>query len=117
MENKDTTYNGWSNYETWCVNTWLTNDEGSVDYLNELADEVYKDAEKTKYATRKEKAIYELSKQIDEYISEGNPVADTATVYSDLLTAALGAVDWYEIAESVYSDFDFSEYDNEEDGE
>lgn len=25
---EDTTYNGWKNYPTWCVNLWLSNDEG-----------------------------------------------------------------------------------------
>jgi len=23
------TYNNWTNYETWCVNLWLTNEEGT----------------------------------------------------------------------------------------
>src|SRR4051794_10856032 len=30
-------YNGWANYETWCVHLWLTNEEGSYRYWREEA--------------------------------------------------------------------------------
>ena len=28
-------YNGWKNYETWCVALWIGNDEGSYNYALE----------------------------------------------------------------------------------
>jgi hypothetical protein len=34
----DTTYNGWTNYPTWCVNLWLSNDEGLYRATVELVD-------------------------------------------------------------------------------
>jgi len=34
------TYNGWSNYETWAVNLWLTNEEGSYRYWTDRTREV-----------------------------------------------------------------------------
>ena len=37
-------YNGWTNYETWCVNLWLDNDEGTQNMVREWARECYEDA-------------------------------------------------------------------------
>ena len=31
----NTTYQGWTNYETWAVNLWLDNEEGVHDYWRE----------------------------------------------------------------------------------
>lgn len=41
-----TTYNGWTNYETWLVNIWLgdslpENDRINVDYIKEQVDEMF----------------------------------------------------------------------------
>jgi hypothetical protein len=78
-------YNGWSNYETWVVALWLDNEEGSYNYWNEVAEGL---------------DVYDLSKRLEEEFEEFNPVEATG-VYSDLLTHALGRVDWYEIAEHL----------------
>lgn len=29
-------YNGWTNWETWCINLWLTNDEGVDNRVHEI---------------------------------------------------------------------------------
>ena len=29
------TYNGWKNYETWLLNLWITNEEGTLSYVKE----------------------------------------------------------------------------------
>ena len=35
---QDTTYNGWSNYETWNVALWIQNDEGLYNIAREAGD-------------------------------------------------------------------------------
>jgi thioredoxin-related protein len=78
------TYNGWTNYETWLVKLWLDNDEGSCRYCEELAKQA--------------KNAYDLSNQLKDMIEEDAPDLG-ANMYSDLLTAAISEVNWYEIAE------------------
>tara|TARA_R100001443_G_scaffold90782_1_gene97275 strand:+ start:6053 stop:6346 length:294 start_codon:yes stop_codon:yes gene_type:complete len=38
----DTTYNGWTNYETWNVALWLGNDEGLYNLARDWAEHGYK---------------------------------------------------------------------------
>lgn len=94
-------YNGWSNYETWCVNLWLSNDAGSVDYWDEQALALLKVAKTRDSITAKEVAIYELGHAIKEQIEESNPLTlevNEASMYVDLLGAAISSVNWYEVA-------------------
>ena len=34
----DTTYNGWTNYETWNVALWINNEEGLYEFARECGD-------------------------------------------------------------------------------
>jgi hypothetical protein len=92
-------YNGYTNYETWAVSLWMSNDEGSYLHYRELAQEILEDNDDDKAeATR---LFADVLKADHE---ENNPLADQANVYTDLLNAALGSVNWYEIAENQYED-------------
>lgn len=71
------TYNGWTNYETWLTNLWLS----------ELFDD-YKITD-----------IDELANCIEQYVDENNPLKDTNGLYSDLITAA--QINYREIAEHI----------------
>lgn len=84
-------YNGWYNYETWLVNLWLTNDQGSYNYWSE--------------ATNEAKDVYELSNRIKDEIEEFNPVTDESSLYADLMNAAISEVNFDEIARSFFDDF------------
>lgn len=83
------TYNGWANYETWCVNLWLTNEQGSEETLRMLA--------------QMNASLSHRADCIRNYVFEDMPI-DGASLATDLLQGALGAVDWREIAENHQDD-------------
>ena len=77
-------YNGWSNWETWCANLWLSNDEGTYSLCMALA----KDCEGAEYPRTALAASLEL--MVDEWAENG------VRLIGDDLTA--WRIDWYEIA-------------------
>lgn len=83
-----TTYNGWSNYETWLANLWLTNDEGNYRLLMEAVNDSFmQDWEKGVWL--RDILSYQLYDEID-----------TSSVWQDLLSHAIGQINWTEIIES-----------------
>lgn len=85
-EGKFDTYNGWTNYETWCVNLWLTNDEVTEPMLRMLSQ-------------MHDVSVGYRADRIEEWVKDDRPVQD-ASLYSDMLGAALDAVNWREIVEN-----------------
>ena len=81
-------YNGYTNYETWCVSLWLDNDEPNHLWLRNLVASAA--------------SSYDKAQRLKEYVSyDHNPLIDTATMYTDLLGGALSAVNWHEIIENA----------------
>ena len=105
--NSQQKYNGWANYETWCVNLWLTNEEGTDCYWREQAAERLAEAEARpeQHLTPRERAAVALADQLREELT-GEEIIPGANLYSDLLNAALGEVDWHDIADSFLEDID-----------
>lgn len=106
-------YNGWSNYETWNVALWIDNEQGSYSDTRQWAQEAFDNACGS-VEDRKDEAKSVLAAQLKDWIEEMNPLAGNASMFSDLLSAALSEVDWYEIAEHYLSEVDTDIADEEE---
>ncbi len=98
-------HQGWSNYETWCVNLGLANEEQTYRRCQSLATEAREHAEtcpqvRDNVWTFEEAPTFLLADALKEFVEDGNPLASQSSMYSDLLTAALSEVNWHEIAEA-----------------
>lgn len=89
-----TKYNGWTNYETWLVNLWMSNDEGSYLYWAEEA-KGYDDAHALADA---------LKDHHEEWYLDAVGENLHSSLLSDLLGAAFSSVNWIEIAEHLLYD-------------
>ena len=107
-------YNGWTNYETWCVNLWITNDQGTQSYWGTEAHTVLVDAKEIRLSpdhwTAEERATFSLADTLKETIESQSPLlrprknpllGSSACLYCDLLNAALSEVNWREIAAAL----------------
>lgn len=105
----DTKYNGYKNYETWCVTLWLENDQATYEYWREQARRQAIEAPQAEqvlkgYWSSEQAAKFLLADQLKSEFEETNPL-EKADVWSDLLNAALDAVDWHEVAGQFLTDF------------
>lgn len=90
-------YNGWTNYETWCVKLHMDNDEYSQRYWGRQAREAVRDHEGARGC------IGVLADQLEDWHKEGMP--QVAGVYADMLNAAFSEVNWNEIARNLVGEY------------
>ena len=106
----DTTYNGWTNYETWLVNLWIDTEEGSQAYWRDEAQTASDNPTPNPFIeSRADRARITLSVQLKNQFEErASELVDVTGFWADLLGAALSAVNWREIAEHVLADVEES---------
>jgi len=92
-------YNGWGNYETWCVGLWIDNEEPAYRYRQRLVKAARHEAADQADAQFPRSARGILADMLKEWIEADAPELP-ASMFSDLLNAALGEVDWHELAAS-----------------
>ena len=89
---KDNKYNGWTNFETWNFNLWITNDEVDYKYASEMAGE----------STDR----WELSKKLEEWaenMAEWHLTNDASFIH-DMVNSSIKEVNFYEVAEHLWED-------------
>lgn len=95
----DTTYNGWTNRETWLAALWIS--EGALGDLFDIGEQARYLAEQP---NGDDTADYEMGKWFsdlaDEIVRDTLPSSGMA---SDLLGTALAAINWTEIGKA-YTD-------------
>ena len=92
-----TEYQGWTNHETRCVHLWLSKKEDTYKFWSMAGQKAYDAASDDETFSRLENARQMLAGVIKAAIEQGYPL-EPRSLYSDLLTAAIGEVNWDEIA-------------------
>ena len=85
--------NGWTNYETWNYNLWLDNDEKSYFKILSLAKSVIE-------TEREKDQVFKMSELLKMECLNNEPNLE-ASFYSDVLSASIMEVNFYEIAEHI----------------
>jgi hypothetical protein len=79
-KNTSESYNGWSNYDTWCFKLWLDNEQNTQEMILNFV----------KFALKNEKksdAIHYIQKFLEEYAHDNAPKLENG-FYSDVLSAS-----------------------------
>ena len=77
------TYNGWSNRETWIVNLWMTGDQH---YYEQLCDIIASHSD-----------LYDQAEALEDWIRFEYD-GEYSSIWADLINHSLARVNWYEIA-------------------
>lgn len=105
---KDTTYNGWTNYETWLANVHATNGEGWEDEIRELITEARRTAagDPNPYMSADDNARYAFTQALKEHHENWVFGEDDtpAGFRSDLLRAAFDEINFNELARHYWDD-------------
>lgn len=89
-------YNGWSNYPTWCVHLWLSNDQKTWEGCLVIGRQCI--------ATAQPEPRWACGDRLEQAVRGTIDLAAQAhgaSVFTDLIGWTLGQVDWPGVADSV----------------
>ena len=89
-------YYGWTNYETWNYKLWLDNEYKTNKRINSLAKSVIQ-------TEQEEDQVFKMSELLKMECMNNEPNLKPS-FYSDVLSASLKEVNFYEIAEAYIED-------------
>ena len=90
-------YNGWTNWETWNFNLWVTNDESDYEYAMHLASN--------------SDDVHELRNLLEGWAEEWVDSCFTSSEYThgfvkDMVYSSIKMVNFYEVAEHLLDDME-----------
>jgi hypothetical protein len=102
---RETTYNGFANYETWLVALWLGNEYETYRRWQCISRDEWVNARRQEpgQTVPRELAASAVANRLKDEVEDASPLT-AASLYSDLLRATLSEVDWYEVAENLLDD-------------
>ena len=89
-----TKYNGWTNYETWCLNLWIDNDREWYRAVNDKASALVCDV------LSKDEQIEILREFLIDLVQDNEPKIKV-DFYSDILNASIREVNFREVSKSI----------------
>jgi len=87
-------YNGWTNYETWNFNLWITNEESDYNHALELAED-----SENKYGLSKK-----LEEWADSMAEDYKYIEQFSGFIMDMINSSIKEVNFYEVAEHLWED-------------
>jgi hypothetical protein len=108
-------YNGWTNYETWSVALIIDNDERTHSESRAIVRHALRFGKRSEYWAEADRDRYVVADALKEWIERESEDAVEMTdrepfsyLWAQLISAALGEVDWDEIARNYLSELDES---------
>jgi hypothetical protein len=97
-KNTSESYSGWSNYDTWNFKLWLDNSQASQEMIFNFVKNAIV------FNKKSADAIHKIRTLLEQYALENAPELPNG-FYSDVLSASIRSVNYYQIADAYYYDY------------